>query len=321
MKVTKNILREIIEAEIKEAEVTPATWGGALQDRAASRRQVADQEVDQAYERTQLENNLDLLRHLAAGNSILQKGSQNKGHVEALQKILLIRLEENGESAAADAMKAATTDRTGVDGIFGGKTEAAVIALQQKYRIDVDGTVGKQTFAALEDNAKRQGVASSNVRTAVNDTDDTGDTGEARVFEQDDEVTLTSKSGKQIMWQFGQCGRAAAPCLHTSMLLSEDPDLQILADRGRQWFARITESLGFQVAFADLGDVYEWTFQQSDWAEANIQPKGDDANGPQANEDPLWARFKAFNRVSESVDQKTGETILSEARFKKLAGI
>jgi hypothetical protein len=62
-------------------------------------------------------------------------------------------------------MEAATSDGTGVDGIFGGNTRAAVVALQQNYGIDVDGAVGRQTFMALRVNEAVNGVAASNVRT------------------------------------------------------------------------------------------------------------------------------------------------------------
>jgi peptidoglycan hydrolase-like protein with peptidoglycan-binding domain len=40
-----------------------------------------------------------------------------------------------------------------VDGHFGGKTEAAVIELQTRKKLEVDGVVGAQTWAALGQNA------------------------------------------------------------------------------------------------------------------------------------------------------------------------
>jgi len=108
---------------------------------------------------------LTLLEYLHDGNRILQSGSPQTSHVEALQRILLVRLRQNSLNSEASAMKAATSDETGVDGDFGGKTKAAVVALQRKYGIDDDGAVGRQTFMALRMNKAVDGVAASNVRT------------------------------------------------------------------------------------------------------------------------------------------------------------
>jgi hypothetical protein len=82
-------------------------------------------------------------------SGVLGRGSGRTDDVKALQSILLTRLEQNNLPAAARAMKDASSDGSGVDGDFGGKTEAAVRALQDKWGIKNDGIVGKQTLMSL----------------------------------------------------------------------------------------------------------------------------------------------------------------------------
>ena len=49
-----------------------------------------------------------------------------------------------------------------VDGIFGTKTLAAVKKFQQKYKLAVDGIVGKNTYKKLAEVLKKASAASSN---------------------------------------------------------------------------------------------------------------------------------------------------------------
>jgi hypothetical protein len=71
---------------------------------------------------------------IAAGTGTLKRGKQGPA-VEAVQKALLaVGIQVSG----------------GADGIFGGGTEAAVIAFQKKQKLGVDGIVGRGTLGALD---------------------------------------------------------------------------------------------------------------------------------------------------------------------------
>jgi peptidoglycan hydrolase-like protein with peptidoglycan-binding domain len=80
---------------------------------------------------------------------LLKSGSRKTDAVTALQRLLLARLAQNKLTDAAQAMKNATKDKTGIDGDFGRKTKDAVAALQKHWKIQVDGVVGNQTLTSL----------------------------------------------------------------------------------------------------------------------------------------------------------------------------
>lgn len=73
------------------------------------------------------------MREAAADRPVLRRGSQGAAVVELQVKL-------NGAGA---------TPPLAVDGIFGPKTQAAVIAFQQAKKLQVDGIVGPQTWGAL----------------------------------------------------------------------------------------------------------------------------------------------------------------------------
>ena len=155
MKVTKNILREIIEAEIKEAQ---GRNPGALPDQATSVAQQADAAVDATYAEGRISDadRTMLTDYFAGGTTIIKRGARGD-KVEALQRALLARLEQHGFSDVKTKMGA-------VDGQFGGGTEDAVKKLQDKYEITNDGVVGRQTWTAIESDGD-ESAESSNVRT------------------------------------------------------------------------------------------------------------------------------------------------------------
>jgi peptidoglycan hydrolase-like protein with peptidoglycan-binding domain len=159
MKITKNILREIVESEMKEATRNR----GAVPDQATSRRQQGNAAVDATRAEGQISDaDRSLLNdYFAGGRTIIRRG--NRGDkVKALQRALLARLEQHHFNDVKDKMGA-------VDGQFGGGTFDAVEKLQTKYEITVDGVVGRQTWTAIESDGA-QSAESSNVRTNSADT-------------------------------------------------------------------------------------------------------------------------------------------------------
>jgi peptidoglycan hydrolase-like protein with peptidoglycan-binding domain len=141
MKITKNILREMIEAEMKEApDVGP--------DRSPTKfsPRTGDSEDEKLLE-----------DYLMGGDKVIQRGSRGK-EVKALQRAIIERLKQYEFQTEIDAMGA-------VDGIFGGGTRKAVLKLQEKYGITEDGAVGRQTWTAIKTDGKEE-AKSSNVRSS-----------------------------------------------------------------------------------------------------------------------------------------------------------
>ena len=142
MKITKNILREMIEAEMKEAA---PKLGESLNP--------VDFPIVGGINKT----DSDMLdEHLGGGNKVIQRGSRGE-EVEALQRAIIKRLKEY---SLFHHFKMGA-----VDGIFGKDTLAAVKALQNIYSITEDGVVGRQTWTAIKTDGKVK-AESSNVRSS-----------------------------------------------------------------------------------------------------------------------------------------------------------
>ena len=152
MKITKNILREMIEAVIKEAE---GSKPGDTQSRSELKAAQSDEKVSTAKKEKPSKDEKLLEEYLMGGTKVIQRGSRGK-EVEALQRAIIKRLEEHGFQAEKAKMGA-------VDGIFGEYTLAAVKALQDFYKITKDGVVGRQTWTAIKTDGKEK-AESSNVR-------------------------------------------------------------------------------------------------------------------------------------------------------------
>lgn len=60
-------------------------------------------------------------------------------------------------------LQAAGIDPGGIDGVFGPRTRAAVVAYQQRFHLGVDGVVGNQTWHALQTDAFTPGSSPSPV--------------------------------------------------------------------------------------------------------------------------------------------------------------
>lgn len=103
------------------------------------------------------DGDIELLSQVFAGNEVLKSGSRGD-KVSALQRVLIVRLRQNGLDSFADAMGEP-------DGNFGPKTKSAVKALQGKYNISDDGVIGRQTMDSIIQNAASS-LAQSNVRSA-----------------------------------------------------------------------------------------------------------------------------------------------------------
>ena len=157
MKITKNILREMIEAEMKEAV---GKGPDDLPSQADSTAAQSDKKVAAAFEARLPSDDVKLLDgYLMGGTKIIKRNSRGE-KVKALQRAIIESLKENSLSHHFKMGE--------VDGIFGDDTLAAVKALQDIYKITKDGVVGRQTWTAIKTNGKAI-KKSSNVRSSSAD--------------------------------------------------------------------------------------------------------------------------------------------------------
>ena len=137
--------RASADPDLVPAELTQLSTADSATDAAAAQIDSPDQFT------SQIMDDLRAINYLSSGSAgdILKRGSSNRDAVRSLQRVLLVRLDQNGLGDKLEAMKAASKDGTGVDGLYGRRTKEAVEALQRHYGIQVDGVVGRQTYLSL----------------------------------------------------------------------------------------------------------------------------------------------------------------------------